>query len=103
MRQLAALPAALPDEPGMPGVPGARMVEPPTVAAPRRSQRSVFDEALRYLDAVTILVPRTHTHGLGGILDASARARVVSASASPLAPSRDLRRAFTRTPSPRPC
>ena len=75
VRQLAALPAALPDEPGMPGVPGARMVEPPTVAAPRRSQRSVFDEALRYLDAVTILVPRTHTHGLGGILDASARAR----------------------------
>lgn len=74
-RDGAVLPPALPGEPGLPGGAVARIVEPRFVAAPRRSQRSVFDEALRHLDAVTILVPRTRTHGPGGILDASARAR----------------------------
>lgn len=69
------LPPPLPHEPGMPGRAGQRVGESRTVAAPRRSQRSVFDEALGFLDAVTILVPRTRTHGPGGILDASARAR----------------------------
>lgn len=69
------LPPPLPHEPGMPGAVGMRLVEPRGVAAARRSRRSVFDEALTHLDSVTILVPRTRTHGPGGILDASSRAR----------------------------